>query len=192
MAVKDDLRRFGARRYFEVEKTIAPIRVRDIGVNILMAIGTRESNLMNVLNEAGTDRGVFQITSIYHDDWLEDHQGCLSFKPGEYTIEKYREAFVPVPGKTANDEGYVPTLAGGAYMAYTILSNALFEARKNRLPQPVRFAVAAYNAGIGGAFKGLQDHKDVDAYTTLKNYSKDVLDVRLPQVRNAVAEFGWH
>jgi hypothetical protein len=178
MSVETDMRRFGARRFFELEAAIKPIRVRDVGAGILLAVGTRESNLMNVNNPAGTDRGVFQITDLYHEDWLADFPGCPE------------GSWIPEPGKTAADEGYCPTLADGARMAYTILSGGLFQARRLGTPQPVRFALAAYNAGVGGATKGFNEG-DVDKYTTGGNYSKDVLTVRFPQVKDTLEKFGW-
>lgn len=178
MSVESDMRAFGARRYFELDEAIKPMRVRDIGPAILLAVGTRESNLQNVLNPAGTDRGVFQITDLYHEDWLNDFPGCP------------KGTWVPEPGKTAADPGYAPTLADGAKMAYTLLSQGLFEARRQGATQPVRFALASYNAGIGGASKGYAEG-DVDKYTTGGNYSKDVLTVRYPVVKATLEKFGW-
>lgn len=183
MSLKPTLVRFGARRYFEVEEAISPFRVKDLGVKLLIALGTRETNLTNVVSHTGgTDRGVFQINVNYHVDALERLPGCPS---GSWT---------PEPGRNAAEEGYVPTLHDGAVVAYMILVNGHRYALNSlglRGGAAIRFALAAYNAGIGGAQKG-QTEGDPDKYTTGQNYSRDVLfDRWRDQVNPLIDELGW-
>lgn len=190
MSVESDLRRFGARRYFELEDAIKDIRVRDIGPKVMLAVGLRESNLINTLNPGGTDRGIFQITDIYHKSSLSKVPGCPAAKFSDPTT--WGPSWVPESGKTAADPGYVPTLKDGAIIGYNILKRGHSEAFRLGLKggAAIRFALAAYNAGVGGAKKGL-DEGDVDKYTTGGDYSYDVLMVRWKAVNTIMSKFGW-
>lgn len=183
MSVQADLLRFGARRYFEVEEAIAPFRVKDIGERLLVALGTRETNLTNVVSHSGgRDRGVFQINVDYHRAALERLPGCPS------------GAWTPEPGRNAAEDGYVPTLHDGAVVAYMILVNGHKYALNTlglRGGAAIRFALAAYNAGVGGAQSG-QQQGDPDKFTTGSNYSSDVLYNRWRDgVNKIVPELGW-
>jgi len=59
-----------------------------------------------------------------------------------------------------------------------ILSQAVkfFSKQPNLNVTPLRAAIAAYNAGAGGVLSSLKRGLDVDARTTGKNYSADVLN----------------
>lgn len=59
-----------------------------------------------------------------------------------------------------------------------LLSQAVkfFSKQSNLNVTPLRAAIAAYNAGAGGVLSSLKRGLDVDARTTGKNYSADVLN----------------
>jgi hypothetical protein len=60
----------------------------------------------------------------------------------------------------------------------SILSQAVqfFSKQPNLKVTPLQAGIAAYNAGVGGVLKALKRGLDVDAGTTGKNYSADVLN----------------
>jgi hypothetical protein len=62
-------------------------------------------------------------------------------------------------------------------MAEIIESNVAFAIRSG-IPKGhrLRFAVAAYNAGAGGALKGWHEAHDVDRHTAGLDYSQDVFE----------------
>jgi peptidoglycan hydrolase-like protein with peptidoglycan-binding domain len=65
---------------------------------------------------------------------------------------------------------------GAAYAADLLGSNFTFGRAKGLQGRRLlKFAVSAYNAGAGGAWKGVREHGDSDALTTGKNYGADVL-----------------
>lgn len=131
---------------------------------LLLCLGLRETGLKNINNAAGTDRGCFQISDLYHPEFLRSVPGCPA---GQWHTE---------PGKTALDKGYAPRFEDGLQEAIRILHEGQAFARDHGV-QPydvTRFAVASYNAGVGGALKGYREG-DVDQYTTGHDYSAWVL-----------------
>jgi hypothetical protein len=175
--MQNALRSFGARRYFEIGEATRAIVVRDIGVRVLAAIGYVESRLTQAIS-ATDDRGVFQVNPV-HDDWLASQPGCPA---GSWT---------PEPGKTALAEGYVPALAPAAAFAKGLLGSARAYAVAHKVPsgKVLRFSIAAYNAGIGGAWKGYQEG-DVDKYTTGHDYSARVL-AAWADIVSVTDDWGW-
>jgi uncharacterized protein YfiM (DUF2279 family) len=150
----------------------------EIGPALVLAIGTRETGLRNIAGDAGHGRGWVQIDDRFHAGWLDAHAGCPS---GSWKA-KFKSSLAP---------GRVPTLTAGTMKCIELLrSNAQF-ARAHGVPkeQVARFAVAAYNAGAGGALEGLRQG-NVDAKTAGSvgssggDYSKDVL-----RRKDAVATF---
>lgn len=146
---------------------------------LILALGLRESDLNNILNAAGTDRGCFQISDVYHPAWLASVPGCVKW------------SWLPAEGKSALDAGMSPRFSDGARYAVSLLHDGLAAADELHIPEDdhVRFAVAAYNAGVGGAMKGYREG-DVDKYTTGKNYSHDTLVYRT-QVNKSAAFKAW-
>jgi uncharacterized protein YfiM (DUF2279 family) len=140
-----------------------------IGPALLLAIGTRETGLRNIAGDGGHGRGWVQIDDRFHAAWLDAHAGCSS--------GSWKATF-----KSALPQGRVPTLTAGAMRAVELLRGSAQFARAHGVPkeQVVRFAVAAYNAGAGGALEGLKKG-NVDARTAGSagskggDYSKDVL-----------------
>lgn len=144
-----------------------------ISGSLLLAIGIRESGLMNVLGDDGWARGAFQIHARFHPEKLRGLPGCRAAA----TIAKHTSrCWVPVKGHTALDAGYAPTIEDGARVCVRILRDYLKQAGRSDIPihDRLRVAIAAYNCGMGGALKGYRAG-NVDMATTGADYSKDCL-----------------
>lgn len=131
---------------------------------LLLALGLRESGLRNINNQAETDHGAFQISELYHSEWLSGEPGCLA---GKWT---------PSAGHFAIEDGFCPRYTPACMYALAMLkANLRYAELKGVDPRDrLRFAVAAYNAGVGGALVGYRSG-DVDGYTTGGDYSAWVL-----------------
>jgi peptidoglycan hydrolase-like protein with peptidoglycan-binding domain len=118
---------------------------------LLVAIASRESGCRNIVGDGGHGRGAFQIDDRFHRDWLRRHG--------------------------AGSDGGVPAVAdGAAYAAELLSANYAFGRSKGlRGKRLLKFAVAAYNAGAGGAWKAVQESGNPDAGTTGGDYAVDVL-----------------
>src|SRR5262249_49783100 len=104
----------------------------DLPAGLLLAIASRETNCRNIVGDGGHGRGFFQIDDRSHAQFLAaQHVG-----PGG----------VPPVGPAAD------------YAATTLLAPALATANKLGLAGDgaVKFAAAAYNAGLGGATSGFK------------------------------------
>lgn len=114
------------------------------------------------------DVGAFQINRGYHKDQL---QKMPAVKVGTWQPV--------VPGKTPYDPGFVPRFEEQLQFTIKELRDASLYARNNGVKQEdrARFAIAAHNAGKGGALKGYREG-DVDKYTTNGDYSADILAKR--------------
>jgi hypothetical protein len=169
------LDRFGKRRIRKVQRIS---QGTGFHAPVLLAIGLRETWLENIVSYDGSDRGVFQISSEYHGEWLKGTLGCAS---GSY-VPIYSNAY---------ERGRVPTLRAGTHKAISILNHDFKYGKQNGVREAdlLRFAVAAYNAGAGGALSGYR-LGDVDAYTTGGDYSRDVLDRRQVVIRY-LRRRGW-
>jgi hypothetical protein len=131
---------------------------------LLLAIASRETNVEDIVGDAGHGRGLFQIDDRAHGDWLAQHG--------------------------AAGAGVTPPLAEAADYAATIVAQNLAFARKKGVAQrdELRFAVSAYNAGCGGALAGHQSG-DCDKRTTGRDYGNDVLQ-RLAAIQGQPAAAG--
>lgn len=116
----------------------------------LLGLGSRETNLSNVLGSTG-GWGVFQIDQDYHADALEAHGAGPS--TGEMPPIRWASMFAARYLAT----NYVRAIEDG------------IPARKAR-----RAAIASYNAGYGGMFSGWKYRHNMDIYTTHGDYSRDV------------------
>jgi hypothetical protein len=154
------LRRLGNYRVEAAQNIAHEGPPDEISGVLLLALGMRESSLRNILNLAGTDRGCFQISDLYHADWLRSQPGCPS---GLW----YAEA-----GKTAVDPGHVPRYTPACVYACDLLKAYCQSASRSGVNKDMvlRFALAAYNAGVSGADRGLAEG-DVDKFTTHGDYS---------------------
>ena len=134
-----------------------------IGPALLLALGSRETNMRNIVGNGGHGRGWLQIDDRFHRDFLATHRGCVagSFQP-------MRPSAAP--------QGLVPSLTASTIYAIVLLRSNMRFARSHGVPEAtvLRFAVAAYDAGAGGALRGLRAG-DVDRHTTGRHPACDVL-----------------
>lgn len=150
---------------------------------LLLAIGLKETHLRNVEGGAKKDAagnwvpetdptrmdvGWLQISRRYHPLNLAAMPGV---KAGTWTPL--------VEGKTANDGGFVPRFEDSLQFTITELRDAQDYGRAHGVADAdlVRYAVAAHNAGLGGALRGYREG-NVDKYTALGDYSQWILDTR--------------
>lgn len=159
---------------------------------LLLALGSRETNLSNIVGgghfeddqwvPTGEDRGVFQISAKYHAHFLSSVPGCLN---GEYA-----EAF-DVEHGGALPTGRVPGLTRAAEFVIQHLRDGIDTARTSGIPEKdcLRVSVAGYNAGFVNAVKGYKAG-DVDKFSTGGDYSADVLSRQL-RFRSALKDLHW-
>ena len=126
-------------------------REKALPVGILLAVASQETDMNDVVGDGGHGRGLFQIDDRSHQDFL---------------------ARVGAAG--AGRKPPVPAAAGHA--AALLASNIGFGASEG-VPKSGRlmFGLSAYNAGAGGALRGLQEHGNPDARTTGGDYGASVL-----------------
>jgi hypothetical protein len=165
----EQFEQFGPSRCQEVAKIVHADQTDPIDLSLMLAIGSRESGLCNIAGDAGHGRGFLQIDDRSHAAWLSSKPGC---KSGSWTATT----------SSAAAAGCVPTLADATKYAVELLTGNLAFAAQHNIPRrhQLRFAIAAYNAGPGGALKGYKAG-DVDAYTANHDYSADVLYTRRPR-----------
>lgn len=137
-----------------------------VDTQLLEALGSRESNMMNIIGDGGHGRGMYQLDDRYQQPYLHGHRGCRN---GSNT-PAYSNALAP---------GRVPTIFAGAAQACRIIEANIVYAKHAGVPygEWMKFALSAYNAGLGGAEKGFKEG-DSDRYTTGHDYAKDVLERR--------------
>lgn len=157
------LQALGSRRIDMVSDLAHEGENDGIGAPLLLALGSRETNMKNIAGDGGHGRGWLQIDDRFHHGFLKTHRGCDS---GSFTPKH----------PSAAPQGRVPTLTASTIYAIGLLRSNMRFARGNGVPEAsvVRFAVAAYNAGAGGALQGFREG-DVDLHTTGRDYAKDVL-----------------
>lgn len=166
-----------------------------ISGELLLAIGIRESGLMNVLGDftldgkvsspdepraVGHARGAFQIHDAFHSEALARVPGCRAAR----TLAAHTSsAWIPVAAAKAVDRGFCPTVEDGARIAARILTGLIGQADASSIARDdqVRVAVAAYNCGFGGALSSYR-RGDADLATTGRDYSRDVL-LRRSEIR---------
>jgi hypothetical protein len=158
-----ELERFGEHRIRIVSELAQHGTGEGIGTALVLALGSRETHLTNIVGDDGHGRGWLQIDDRLHGSWLNAHAGC---KDGTW-VARYLSALPP---------GRVPTLTASIMRAIDILNGNLAFAEMRKVPegQRVRFAVAAYSCGPGNAMKGLANG-GVDSLTAGRDYSADVL-----------------
>jgi hypothetical protein len=141
-----------ARREGLVELCLAAERKAELPRGTLLAIASRETNMRNVVGDRGHGRGLFQIDDRSHGAWLRRHG--------------------------AEGPGGIPPVAAAAEYAAALLRDNLAFGRAKGLSGDAlfKFALSAYNAGAGGAWRGLQERGDSDARTAHGNYGRDVLE----------------
>jgi hypothetical protein len=162
--VDDALAGLGNYRVRAAQELAAEGSADEFSGALLLALGLRETGLRNINNSAETDHGVVQISELYHAPWLASEPGC---RAGSWT---------PVPGRSALENGYCPRYTTAiAYALKMLKANMAYAVTKGiEEADRLRFAISAYNAGIGGAWSGFRAG-DVDKYTTGSDYSAWVL-----------------
>lgn len=142
---------------------------------LVIALGLRETGLRNIEGGAKLqnghwvkqddpalmDVGAFQINRSYH-------RAELTRMPGVRT-----GTWTPVvTGRNAAEGGFVPRYEEQLQFVITELATAVSFARDHGVTPAARarFAVAAHNAGLGGALTGYRAG-NVDQHTALGNYS---------------------
>jgi hypothetical protein len=136
-----------------------------IGVPLLLAFASRETDCRNIEGDHGYGNGMFQIDSRFWAQWLLHQKGCRS------------GSNKPAHGHSALEHGYVPTIQAGAVKCLTMFVDnyhaALAQVKDRDLARKI--ATSAYNAGLGGALRGQREHGDSDYFTTGGDYHRDVL-----------------
>jgi hypothetical protein len=180
-----NLGNYRVRRVQEVALEGAPDGISGF---LLLALGYRETSLRNINGgatwdpvakkwvAAKRDRGWLQINQDYHADWLKSVPGCPE------------GTWVPEPGHSAFEVGYCPRFTDALRFTVDEFHEALAFAEDNGVPKEdrVRFAIAAHNAGLGGARKGYREG-NVDKYTALGIYSYAILETR-PQIQSWITK----
>jgi hypothetical protein len=159
------LSRFGPARIAVLHKTLRAIQAPHVSPVLVLAVGSRESGLRNIVGADGHGRGVFQQDDRFQQASLNNTRGC---RQGSYV-----PAFA-----SALPKGRVPTLAAGCRrLVETIEANVALAIRWG-IPNGhrLRFALAAYSAGPGGAMIGWRDHHDADRRTEGGDYSEDIME----------------
>jgi peptidoglycan hydrolase-like protein with peptidoglycan-binding domain len=119
---------------------------------VLLAIASRETHCRDIVGDGGHGRGLFQVDDRSHAAFLRRHG-------------------VGGPG------GIPPVAAAADYAGQLLKDNLAFGRGKGLAGDALlKFALSAYNAGAGGAWRSLQERGDSDARTAHGNYARDVLE----------------
>jgi hypothetical protein len=127
---------------------------------ILMAVASRETNMRNIMGDAGHGYGVMQIDDRSFSDWC--HSGLWKdanavIQRGALVLDSKREMIRHGQGKRLK------------------VRNTTFTGKPNLTKaELLRTAIAAYNSGLW-AYWGLSERGDPDCRTTGKDYSTDTL-----------------
>lgn len=182
--VDDALRRLGNYRVVRAQEEATKIE-GIIGGWVVLALGLRETWGSNIeggamldpvtkrwvpeTNPLKMDVGWLQISRRYHYDALKNMLGVASRSWGPV-----------VSGHTAMDAGYVPRFTDALRFTIKEMEEAVTYGAAHGVPYRHlrRFAVAAHNAGIGGALRGY-NAGNIDMNTAGGDYSYWVMDARL-------------
>ena len=131
----------------------------------MLAMGSRETDLRNVVGDHGHGRGWLQIDDRFHPGFLSSHRGCDS---GCFTA-KFASAL---------PKGRVPTLTAATLFAVQLLRENMQFAREHGVPtaQVLRCA-SRLTTPVRAAHWPASRPGDVDRNTAAPNhdYSADVL-----------------
>jgi hypothetical protein len=187
--IADALANLGNWRVIHIQAATWPYNVW--AASELLALGYHETGLKNecggaVLEngkwvQAYTDRGVFQFNDTYQSAWLASVPGCLN---GQWTLDP--------AGVSALTAMHCPRFSDALSHALVELNGNLEFAASHGVPraQQKRFAIAAHNAGAGGALDGFR-MGNVDQFTANGNYSASVLGAAPDIHAWIVAHPGW-
>lgn len=178
--LQDALHKFGAYRVHRVGEVLDALEnSRNVTQAIVLALGLRESFLRNVEGGAKMvdgkwvkqddpklmDVGPFQISRWWHREALQ--------KMNAVKVGTWKPVAV---GRSAYDGGYAPQFEDSCLYAVNELVASVKWAKQQGIKKTdrVRLAIAAHNAGRGGALSGYRKG-DVDLLTARQDYSSWVL-----------------
>ena len=175
------LKRLGRYRVGRAHE-VAALRHDGIGGHHYLALGMREVGPFQHWNIEGGAR-------LVNGRWVkEDDPDMMDVGPFQISRKWHKAALARmkavavatwkplIAGKTAADGGYAPRWSDSlTYVDRSFEANLDFgQTHGVRREDLVRFAIAAHNAGQGGALRGYREG-DVDRYTTGGDYSAQVL-----------------
>lgn len=175
------LANLGHYRVMRVQRAALEGEPDGISGALLLALGLRETTLRNIEGGAKQVNGkwVPETDPLRMDvGWVQIsrryHLAELRRMPGVRT-----GTWAPVvDGKTAADAGHAPRFEESLrYVLDAMHEDMAFGEDNGVTHDLVRFAVAAHNAGAGGALKGWKAG-DLDRYTAGGDYSRWVLHHR--------------
>lgn len=162
--VDDAVRRLGPYRTMVAHELATDGAPDAFSGALLLSLGLRESGLRNINNAAKTDHGAFQINQVAHEAFLREQPGC---PVGTWN---------PSPPHKAIEPDFAPRFAPACSYALAMLK-ANYRYATHLIADPgmwLSFAIAAYNAGQGGAERGFHAG-DIDKYTSGADYSAWVI-----------------
>lgn len=167
------LAELGNYRVLRVQEVCWPYH--PIPASVMLGIGFRETGLRNICGgavlengvwvQSFSDRGWLQISDQFESGFLKTAEGC---KEGQWGPT--------VPASRAIEPRHVPRFTPALdYVKQTML-NSMEYAHSQGVPDSelLRFAIAAHNAGDGGAVAGYRSG-DVDRNTAHGDYSAYVI-----------------
>jgi hypothetical protein len=131
----------------------------DFDEALLLAIGSRETNMRNIMGDGGHGAGLMQIDDRSFPDW----HGSDKWKDPRLSILKGAEVLAQKRDRAKAHVGKAVTVKG-----HTTTGKPMTRA------QLLRVAIAGYNSGDWGQYHFSEGH-DPDRGTTGQNYSADVL-----------------
>lgn len=152
-----------------------------IGGWVILALGMRETWGRNIEGGAQLVNGVWvpETDPMRMDvGWLQIsrryHIGDLLTMPGVKA-----GTWGPMTSHNAGEAGYVPTFTHALRFTVREMEFAISYGQANGVPEDKlrRFAIAAHNAGRGGALSGFREG-NLDKYTAGGDYSAWVMDAR--------------
>lgn len=176
------LRSFGVYRVKRTQTVCRSYGSALISASVVMALGLRETGLRNI--EGGAKWDPVSNRWVAQDDPHQMDVGCFQISRKFHGAELDRMPGVrvgtwspSVHGATAYDKGYAPRFEQSVQYVVAAMHEDLQYAVDHGIPADgsrLQFAVAAHNAGQGGAMSGYHDG-DIDKFTALGDYSAWVL-----------------
>lgn len=175
----------GNYRVLRVQEVCYPYH--PIPASVMLGIGFRETGLRNICGGATlvngvwiqsfTDRGWLQISDEFESDFLRTAEGC---KEGQWGPA--------VPAVKAITPRHVPRFTPALEYVKRSMIDSMEYASGNgvKSSELLRFAIAAHNAGDGGAMAGYRVG-DIDKNTAHGDYSAYVIALR-PHIHAWIAE----
>jgi hypothetical protein len=131
---------------------------------LLLAIMSRETNMQNIVGDAGHGRGAWQMDDRWQEEFLRRTPGC---KPGS-SRPRWPSCY---------QKGRVPMISSGARRCANMIEAGVTEAGREGVPfgHRLKVAISGYNAGMTGAIHAYKTTGNSDTATTGGNYAQDVL-----------------